>query len=385
MSPEQSQPLRIGILAGESSGDTLGAGLIRSVKARYPNAVFEGIGGPKMIAEGCQSFADQERLAVMGYVEPFKRLPELLGIRKKVREHFLNNPPDVFIGIDSPSFNLSLEKRLKEAGIKTVHYVSPQVWAWRQGRVKKIAKSVDLILTLFPFEAKFYSDHDVPVTFVGHTLADHLALEPDVDTARKALGITTDEQAIALLPGSRGSEVKLLAPEFLAAARLCLKKNPQLKFFIPAANEKRLVQLKQILEGFSDLPVTLMLGHSHEIMCAADAVIMASGTTTLEAMLLKKPMVVAYKFPALSYAILSRLIKTPYIALPNILAGKELVPEIIQNDVSPEILSEKIMLYFEDQEKVNALKNEFLVIHNTLKQNADEKAAEAVLKLIKTV
>ncbi|MGH1469694.1 MAG: lipid-A-disaccharide synthase [Cellvibrionaceae bacterium] len=385
MPSEPSQSIRIGILAGESSGDTLGAGLMRSVKARYPKAIFEGIGGPKMIAEGCHSFSDQERLAVMGYVEPLKRLPELLGIRKKIREHFLSNPPDVFIGIDSPSFNLPLERQFKEAGIKTVHYVSPQVWAWRQGRVKKIANSVDLMLTLFPFEAKFYNDHDVPVTFVGHTLADQLALDPDVSEARKALGLTNREQVIALLPGSRGSEVKLLAPEFLAAAQLCIQKNPQFKFLIPAANKKRLVQLETILADFPELPVTLMLGRSHEIMCAADAVMMASGTTTLEAMLLKKPMVVAYKFPALSYAILSRLIKTPHIALPNILAGKELVPEIIQDDVSPELLSEKIMSYFEDEKKVNELKNEFLTIHKTLKQDADKKAAAAVLNLIKTV
>jgi len=199
---DHAQPLRIGMLAGESSGDLLGAGLIRSIKARFPDAVFEGIGGPKMIAQGCHSLADQERLAVMGYVEPFKRLPELLRIRKNIREHFLNNPPDVFIGIDSPSFNLSLERRLKSEGIKAVHYVSPQIWAWRQGRVKKIAKSVDLILSLFPFEAKFYSEHDVPVTFVGHTLADKLPLAPNVQKARELLNIKENDLVVALLPGS---------------------------------------------------------------------------------------------------------------------------------------------------------------------------------------
>lgn len=379
-----STPLRIGILAGESSGDTLGAGLIQAIKRHHPDAIFEGIGGPKMIAQGCHSFADQERLAVMGYVEPLKRLPELLKIRKTIRDHFINNPPDIFIGIDSPGFNLSLERQLKNAGIKTVHYVSPQVWAWRQGRVKKIAQSVDLILTLFPFEANFYRDHQVPVTFVGHTLADQLPLEPNVEQARQSLGVNVgdDKKIIALLPGSRASEVKLLAPDFLAAAKLCLEKNPQLEFLIPAANEKRLEQLQEILKEFSNLPIKLILGRSHEVMCAADAVMMASGTTTLEAMLLKKPMVVAYKFPALSYTILSRLIKTPYIALPNILANQSLVPEIIQDAVSPSSLADQLLTYLNDQKKVSALKNEFLTIHKTLKQNADEKAADAVIACI---
>lgn len=377
-----SQPLRIGILAGEASGDQLGAGLLAALKKIHPELIIEGIGGPRMIAEGCHSLANQERLAVMGYVEPLKRLPELLGIRSRIRQHFLDNPPDVFIGIDSPGFNLSLEKKLREAGIKTVHYVSPQIWAWRQGRVKKIARCVDLMLTLFPFEAVFYKDHSVPVTFVGHTLADKIPLQPDQTGARNKLGINPEGRMVALLPGSRGSEVKLLAPDFLDAARIMFARQPDLTFVIPAANQGRLTQLQTLLENYSDLPITLVEGQSHDVMCAADAVLMASGTTTLEAMLLKRPMVVAYKFPALSYAILSRLVKIPHVALPNILAGRELVPELIQDVVSPQKLADAVLHFLNNENAVIKLQREFTVIHETLKQNADEKAAQAILQLI---
>ncbi|GAB1256760.1 lipid-A-disaccharide synthase [Aurantivibrio plasticivorans] len=380
-----SSPVRIGLVVGELSGDNLGVGLMRAIKQLVPDVQFEGIGGPKMVAEGMLSLADQERLAVMGYVEPLKRLPELLGIRKKVRDHFLDNPPAAFIGIDSPGFNLGLEKNLRKAGIKTVHYVSPQVWAWRQGRVKKIARCVDLMLTLFPFEAEFYREHDIPVSFVGHTLADTMDLDPDTLAARDRLGlaqVTTAQKVVALLPGSRGSEVKLLAANFLSAAEQIAATLPDVHFIIPAATTARYQQIEQALESYPELPVTLLQGQSHDVMCAADVVVMASGTTTLEAMLLKKPMVVAYRFPALSYAILSRLLKIPYISLPNILAGKELVPELLQDAVTADGLAKEVLAYFADSARVAALQGEFLTIHKTLKQNADEKAATAIIGLI---
>jgi len=379
---ESKRPLRIGMVAGEMSGDLLGAGLIKAIKKTHPNAVFEGIGGDKMIAEGFDSLADQERLAVMGFVAPLKRLPELLGIRKRIVNRFLSDPPDVFIGIDSTGFNIPIEKKFKDAGIKSVHYVSPQIWAWRRGRVHKIAKSVNLMLTLFPFEAEFYRDHNVPVTFVGHTLADSIPLEPDKSAARRQLNIDPDKKIIALLPGSRKSEVELLGEEFLAAAKFCLSKIPELSFIIPAANQQRYAQIERQLKNFPDLPVTLLLAQSHQTMLAADLVLMASGTTTLEAMLLKKPMVVAYKFPALSYAIYSRLLKIPHIALPNILAGRELVPEIVQDKISPRSLGEALLNYFEKPEITAQLQQEYLKIHKTLKCNASERAAEAVLQLI---
>lgn len=376
-----SRPLRIGLLAGELSGDWLGAGLMEAIKQRAPDTVFEGIGGPQMIAAGFNSLADQERLAVMGFVEPLKRLPELLAIRRRIYKHFLANPPDVFLGIDSPGFNIGLERKLKAAGIKTAHYVSPQIWAWRRERVHKIARSVDLMLTLFPFEAKFYAEHDVPVAYVGHYLADRIPLEPDRDRARRDLSIAPDARLVALLPGSRGNEVALLMPEFIRAARLLLKGRPELQFMVPSANPARHAQLSALLNEHPDLPIQLVEGQSREVMCAADAVLMASGTTTLEALLLKRPMVVTYKFPPLSWAIYSRLLQIPHVSLPNILAGRELVPELLQDKATGEAMAEKLLTYLDEAESVARLQEEFLAIHKTLQQNANERAAEAVLSL----
>lgn len=380
-SSPSSRPLRIGLLAGELSGDALGAGLMAAIKKRFPDAQFEGIGGPKMIAEGFNSLADQERLAVMGFVEPLKRLPELLAIRRRIYKHFIANPPDVFVGIDSPGFNITLERKLREGGIKTAQYVSPQIWAWRRERVHKIARSVDLMLTLFPFEEEFYAEHNVPVAFVGHYLADRLPLTPDREAARKRLGIPQEQSLVALMPGSRASEVALLGPDFIAAAEWCLTRNPNLHFILPAATEARMEQLRPMLAD-KNLPITLIQGQSHDAMCAADAVLMASGTTTLEALLLKRPMVVAYRFPRLSYAIYSRLVVIPHISLPNILAGRELVPEILQDKVNAESLGAPLLDYFNNPEHVESLQQEFLSIHQTLNCNADERAADALLSLI---
>lgn len=374
--------VRIGMVVGEASGDILGVGLMASLRKKYPEAIFEGIGGDRMIAAGFQSHYAQERLAVMGLVEPLKRLPELLRMRKAIVQHFVDSPPDVFIGIDSPDFNLTIEERLKLQGIKTVHYVSPSVWAWRQKRIVKIARSVDLMLTLLPFEAQFYQQHQVPVCFVGHPLADDIPIEPNQKGARDALGLKPKGKLIALMPGSRGGEVKLLGPVFWQTARWCLQKQPNLQFVVPAANAQRREQIDEQLAQFDELPITVVDGQSHEVMEAADAVLMASGTTTLEAMLLKRPMVVAYKLAWLSFAIISRLVKSPFFSLPNLLANKLLVPEILQKQVIPENLGAALLQYFEEPEKAEKLKQEFTDLHVSIRRSASEKAALAIVDLI---
>lgn len=379
-----SQTLRIGIVVGEASGDILGSGLMKALKARYPDAVFEGIGGERMLAQGFHSFFPQERLAVMGIIEPLKRLFELLRIRRTLIEHFIANPPDVFIGIDSPDFNLTIEEKLRAAGIATVHYVSPSVWAWRQKRIVKIGRSVDLMLTLLPFEAKFYEQHSIPVCFVGHPLADELPLEVDVIGAREKLGIDLNTPLVALMPGSRGGEVKLLGPEFWKTAQWCLQRQPDLKFIVPAANAQRRQQIDEQLALHPQLPIQVVDGQSHEVMAAADAVMMASGTTTLEAMLLKKPMVVAYKMAWLSFAIISRLVKSKFFSLPNLLADKSLVPEILQKQVTPEVLGSELLSYFEQSQKAQGLRQTFYDMHVSLKRDASDRAADAIANLIES-
>lgn len=380
--------LRIGIVAGEASGDILGASLISCIKDQHPDTVFEGIGGPLMIAQGFESHFPLDRLSVMGFIEPLKRLPELLRIRKTIKNHFIANPPDLFLGIDSPDFTLNIEQTLREAGILTAHYVSPSVWAWRQGRVKKIAKAVDRMLTLLPFEAEFYHQHNVPVTFVGHPLADQITvsvteLAAEQTLAREKLGIIGSDKLIALLPGSRGGEVKLLAPSFIETARWCLHQRKDLTFIMPAANEQRMQQLQDLLRQHgAGLPITLIAGESKTVMAAADVVLMASGTTTLEAMLLKKPMVVAYKLSTLTYIIVRRLVKSAYFSLPNLLAGEPLVPEVLQSDVRPEMLGPLILQRLQDDEERHNLQARFTDIHHQIKLNASERAAEVLLAMI---
>lgn len=377
-----NKPLRIGIVAGEASGDILGAGLIAALQKRFSSLEVEGVAGSRMQAAGAKSLFPMERLSVMGLVEPLKRLPELLKIRRTLRRHFLDNPPDLFIGIDSPDFNLSLEESLKTAGIPTMHYVSPSVWAWRRGRIKKIARAVDQILTLLPFEASFYREHQVPVTFVGHPLADEIPLQVDTVAARRELGFDEEGRVIALLPGSRGGEVRLLGPLFLQAARWCHRRRPELKFVLPAANEQRLTELKSLLADYSDLPVTLLEGNSQRAMAAADAVLIASGTATLETLLLKKPMVVAYKMGRVSYAIFSRMLHTPWVSLPNLLAQRDLVPEILQDEATPESLGAALLQFFDDPVMADQLVREFDDMHQQLRRNASERAADAVCKLL---
>ncbi|WP_444931814.1 lipid-A-disaccharide synthase [Microbulbifer sp. SSSA002] len=379
---EKNKPIRIGIVVGEASGDILGSGLMAALKARLPNVQFEGIAGPRMLALGAESLFPMERLSVMGLVEPLKRLPELLKIRRSLRRHFTDNPPDLFIGVDSPDFTLTLEAALKAEGIPTVHYVSPSVWAWRQGRIKKIARAVDHMLTLLPFEAKFYRENQVPVTFVGHPLADEIPLQVDTVSERKALGFERDDRVIALLPGSRGGEVRMLGPLFLQTARWCHQRHPDIKFVIPAASQQRMVEIEEQLKDYPELPITLLDGQSRRAVSAADCVLIASGTATLETMLLKKPMVVTYKLGRLTSMIVSRMLHTPWVSLPNLLAQKELVPEILQNDAIPENLGAALMRYFDDPLLGDHLQREFFEMHQQLRRNASERAADAVLGLL---
>lgn len=378
------QPTRIAIVIGETSGDLLGAGLMRELKARFPLCQFEGVGGPQMIAEGFNSLFAMERLAVIGLIEPLKRLPELLRMRRDLYQRFAANPPDVFIGIDAPDFNLTLEEKLRQAGVTTAHYVSPSVWAWRRGRVKKIARAVDLMLTLFPFEEAFYKEHKVKVCCVGHTLADRLPMEPDVNGARITLGleIAENQRLVALLPGSRKSEVNYLCRLFLQSAKQCLQQMPELQFVIPAANEARMEQIQAVLSEFPELPVHLKLRQSHEVMTAADVVLMASGTTTLEAMLLKKPMVIAYKMAALSFAIIKRMATVNYVGLPNLLAPKQVVPELLQDDATADNITRELLAYLQQPEKTQALQAIFCELHTSLRRDADKSAAEAISALL---
>ncbi len=377
--------MRIGIVAGEASGDILGAGLMAALRERYPRLVFEGIGGPRMCAEGMISFYPLDRLSVMGLVDPLKRLPELLRMRRNLVAHFKAEPPAVFIGIDSPDFNLGIEERLRASGVRTVHYVSPSVWAWRQGRIKKIARAIDLMLTLFPFEAAFYQQHQVPVQFIGHPLADQIPLEPDTAGARRQLGCETGDRVIAVLPGSRGGEVKILGPLFIQAMVQLHKVYPGCTFILPAANDERYkqleVQLASVPASLRDR-IKLLHGQSREAMTAADVVLMTSGTTTLEAMLLKKPMVVAYKLPPLSYSVMSRMIKTEFIALPNLLAQRSLVPELLQDEVTSEALCRELRGWLDDAGRTDELRRSFLDIHRQLRLDASHSAARAVANLL---
>ena len=383
MKPGRHQAPTFGIVAGEASGDILGAGLIRALRRKYPGARFIGIGGDEMVAEGFHSLVPMERLSVMGLVEVLGRLRELFGIRARLMSYFLQNPPDVVIGIDSPDFTLGVERRCRDAGMLTAHYVSPSVWAWRQNRIFKIAKSVDLMLTLFPFEARFYEEHQVPVAFVGHPLADRIPLQPDTLAARRNLGLDEQAPVLAILPGSRGGEVERLGGLFLEAAKWIQSRRPDLQLAIPCVNGEREEQVRALVDALDvKLAVTIVRGRSREVMAAADVVLLASGTATLEAMLLKKPMVVGYRLSNLSFRIVSKMVKSPYIALPNLLALKSLVPEFIQDDATPQSLGDAVLERLENPQERERLTTAFTEIHQTLRQNADEQAASAIAALI---
>ncbi|KAA0963103.1 lipid-A-disaccharide synthase [Pseudomonas sp. ANT_H12B] len=369
--------LRIALVAGEASGDILGAGLMRALKAQHPAVEFIGVGGPLMQAQGLTSYFPMERLSVMGLVEVLGRLRELLARRKKLVADLIAEKPDVFIGIDAPDFNLNIELKLRQAGIKTVHYVSPSVWAWRQKRVLKIREGCDLMLTLFPFEAKFYEEKGVPVRFVGHSLADAIPLEADRAAARAELGLP-DGPLVALMPGSRGGEVGRLGGLFLDTAQRLRSLRPGVRFVLPCASPQRRAQLEELLAG-RDLPLTLLDGNSHLALAACDAVLIASGTATLEALLYKRPMVVAYRLAPLTFWILKRMVKSPYVSLPNLLAQRLLVPELLQDDATVEALAQTLSPLIEGGEEQT---RGFDEIHRTLRLDASNQAADAVLNLI---
>jgi lipid-A-disaccharide synthase len=366
--------LRIGIVVGEVSGDRLAADFIRAFKRRYPDVVIEGILGPALLKEGGRSLFPMERLSVMGLFEPLMRLLELIRIQRSVIQHFLSNPPDFFLGVDSPDFNLRIEKKLKAKGIPTIHYVSPSVWAWRQGRIKGIKQSVDLMLTLLPFEAQFYHNHDVPVSFIGHPLADQIPLQIEIDPLKK------DKKIITLMPGSRNSEIRYLGETLLLTAKLCFEKEKNLIFLVPLVSKTHQATLEALQKIIApELPIEWVIDNAREAIKAADVVLVTSGTATLEVMLHKKPMVVVYKMHPLAYQILKRVIKVPYISLPNLLANEPLVPEFIQAEGSPQKLAEALFQWLESPEKIKKLIERFTVLHHQLKQEASEKAVQAVL------
>ncbi|NVK24244.1 MAG: lipid-A-disaccharide synthase [Gammaproteobacteria bacterium] len=377
--------LNIAIIAGEHSGDILGADLMSALSdlAWHQNITlnFKGVAGPKMIEQGCESYFDMEELAVMGIVEILKRLPRLLKKRKQLVADLIACQPDVVIGIDAPEFNLDLELKLKQAGIPTVHYVSPSVWAWRQSRIHKIKKACDLVLALLPFEKAFYDKHQMPCEFVGHTMADQIPLADQQISTRQRLGIAEGQKILGILPGSRGSEIKFLLRPFLETARALKAQIPELTFMLPAVNEKRAAVINEIIETeFSDLAVEVSIGNAREVMAVSDAVLLASGTAALETMLMKTPMVAAYQVSWFSYQIFSRLVKTEFFTLPNLLAQKMLVPELIQHDMTVERMVKELSPLLENEQL--EIKQEYLAIHEQIRLNASEKAAECIWQLL---
>lgn len=377
----------IAIIAGEVSGDILGAGLIHALKARYPHAKFIGIGGERMIAEGFETLFDMEELSVMGLVEVLKHLPRLLNIRRSIIEQLSALKPDVFIGIDAPDFNLDVELKLKQRGIKTIHYVSPSVWAWRQKRVYKIATATNLVLAFLPFEKAFYDRFNVPCRFIGHTMADAIPLKPNREEACQLLNLDPAQRYVAMLVGSRGSEVEFLSEPFLQTAQLLHQRYPDVKFLVPLINQKRRQQFEQIKQRVApELEMILLDGNARAAMITAEATLLASGTAALEAMLCKSPMVVGYRMKPFTYFLAKRLVKTKYVSLPNLLADEMLVPELIQEDCNPTNLAEKLSQYLsEDKSAVqnrHVLLQRFAELHQMIQCNADQQAAQAVIDLL---
>ncbi len=375
------KPLRVGIVAGELSGDTLGEGFIKALKEQYPDAEFVGIGGPKMIAQGCQSLFDMEELAVMGLVEVLGRLPRLLKVKAELVKFFTDNPPDVFIGIDAPDFNLRLELDLKQAGIKTVHYVSPSVWAWRQKRIFKIEAATNLVLAFLPFEKAFYDKYNVPCEFIGHTLADAIPLVSEKAPARALLGMEQDKTWLAVLPGSRGSELKMLSQPFIETCKRLHQRHPDLGFVVALVNQKRREQFEQAWKEYApELNFKLIDDTARNVITASDAVMLASGTVALECMLIKRPMVVGYKVNAFTAFLARKMLKTKYVSLPNILADQELVKEFLQEECTVDNLAAEVERLL--GEEGAHMVDKFTEMHHWIRKDADKQAANAVLHLI---
>lgn len=377
-------PQRIAIAAGERSGDQLGAALIRALREHLPDVHFEGIAGEAMQSEGCEVLYPLERLSVMGFSEVAGRYVSLMRVRRRLAKCWLTERrPDVFIGIDAPDFNLGLERRLKAHGVRTVHYVSPSVWAWRRYRVRGIRKSIDRMLTLFPFESDFYKAEDIRVDYVGHPMADEIPLEPDQVSARRGLGLAADGPIVALLPGSRGTEVGQLAELMLDTAQWLLSRQPHLHFVVPAANPT----LQSAIEALvckRNLPLTVTAGAAREAMIASDVVLLASGTATLEAMLCKRPMVITYRVSALTYHLMKAMLHVKHVGLPNILAGVEIVPERLQHDAVPSRLGQDVLDWLNRPDEVAKLQTCFATMHETLRCNASHMAASSVLDVLRT-
>ncbi|HPT49584.1 MAG TPA: lipid-A-disaccharide synthase [Accumulibacter sp.] len=376
-----ARAVRIAMVAGEASGDLLASQLIQALRARLPGAVFYGVGGPKMVGRGFDAWYPLEKLAVRGYVEVLRHYREIAGIRRDLKRRLIAEPPDVFIGVDAPDFNLSLEKALKKRGIPSIHYVGPSIWAWRGGRIHKIGAAVSRVLALFPFEAPLYEKQGIPVSYVGHPLADMLPLADGRDGARNLLALAAHEPVFALLPGSRQSELRYMADTFIETARLIHAELPEAVFLVPLATR----ETRQLFEAArhrcqaTELPIRLLFGHAHQAMMAADIVLVASGTATLEAALLKRPMAIVYKMAPLSYRLMRRMGYLPYVGLPNVLAGQFVVPEFIQDDATPENLAQALLNLYADKPVCERIKALFHAMHLQLRQNAAEKAAAAVI------
>jgi lipid-A-disaccharide synthase len=372
-----SESPQLGIIAGEASGDLLGAHLVEALKAHYPELLVSGIAGPRMVAAGVEALYPSEKLAVNGYGDVLRRLPELLWIRSRITRHFLNHRPRVFVGIDAPDFNFTLEEKLKRAGIPTVHFVSPSLWAWRGERIHRIKRAVTHMLVVFPFEEKIYQDAGIPVTYVGHPLADIIPLEPDTQAARQTLRLSPTQPVIALLPGSRLGEVARHAPLMLAAAQAMLQVRPELQFILPAANDAAAALVIQALKT-THAPVQVLTGQSHTALAACDLALVASGTATLEAALFKKPMVITYRMSERTGAMMLRKAYLPYVGLPNILAGRFVVPELLQHEATPHALAREMLAWLDDPLRQQEAIAFFNTLHASLRQNAHMRIAQAL-------
>jgi lipid-A-disaccharide synthase len=378
--------LRVGMVAGEASGDQLGAHLIAALKARRRGMLFAGIGGPRMIAEGLQSHYPMEKLSVRGYAEVLRHYTEIMGIRRRLGKAMLQERPDLFIGVDSGDFNLGLERRLKEGGIPTIHYVSPSIWAWRGWRIKKIARAVTRILVMFPFEAPLYEKAGVPVSYVGHPLADVIPLEPKKEEARAALRLPAGKLIVAMLPGSRRSELHYMASAFVLAAHRFRQEIHDVHFVVPTVTRatRDMFELALHQQQRTDLPLTLLFGHSHEALAAADLALVASGTATLETALFKTPMVIAYRQSPLTWALMRQMLYLPYIGMPNILAGERLVPELVQDEATPANLAGALLALWRDAAARKRQIERFHEFHHRLRQNTAQKAADAVMQVLES-
>ena len=377
--------VRIAMVAGEASGDLLASHLIASLKAKLPDAVFYGVGGPKMQAQGFDAWWPMEKLSVMGYVDALKNYREIAGIRRRLKKRLLDIRPDIFIGVDAPDFNLGLETDLKAAGVKTIHYVSPSIWAWRGGRIKKIAKAVNRVLALFPMEPPLYENERIPVTYVGHPLADIIPLETNRVAVREKLGMPRDLPVFAMLPGSRKGELEMMADTFVQTAKVIRERYlPDALFVVPLTTRETRLQFETAIyrQEAGDIPFRLLFGHAQDALGAADVSLVASGTATLEAALIKRPIVITYKIAPASYWIMKRMAYQPFVGLPNILAGRFVVPEILQDEATPDNLAEALVKLYEDKENAIAVAEAFTDIHLQLRQNTAEKAANAVIQCL---